>query len=296
MSMKQTTTTQQDCGPVIEKMDDYLDHDFRSGAGDEFTGHIGQCHSCREELAARIALGDRLRSAVRGIEVSPDLRQRISQSLDRPLMPVSRAWPRWAMAVAAALALTIGGAVSYQLGQLRITAASREGYLARISSQVSGIMRVGLGDHVHCAVFRKYPTQPQPPEIIAADMGPEYLGLVDIVRQHIPADQKIVMAHSCSYHNRKFVHISFVDGQHLASVVIALRRPGENFASSELAPALSAQGLPVYQSKVQRFQIDAFQTNRYLVYLVSDFPDYLNNRVIAQLAQPIQQFLMHLES
>jgi hypothetical protein len=294
--MTPNMTTQPNCGLVIEKLDAYLNYDFKSAAGDEFTRHIEQCDTCREELINRKALRDRLRSAVRGVEIPSDLRQRISHSLDRPSMQGSRSWPRWAMVVAAALALTVGGAVSYQLGHLRITAASRESYLSQISSRVSGIMRVGLGDHVHCAVFRKYPTAPPPPETIAADMGPEYLGLVDIVRQHIPANQKIVMAHRCSYHRRKFVHISFVDGQHLASIVIALRQPGENFDSSELAPALSAQSLPVYQSKIQRFQIDGFQTNQYLVYLVSDLPDYVNNQVMAQLAKPVQQFLMHLES
>ncbi len=229
--------------------------------------------------------------------VPADLRERISQSLDHPVpASPSRTWPRWTMAVAAMLALTVGGAVAYQLGHLRMTAASREGYLAKISAQVSGIMRVGLGDHVHCAVFRKYPTAPPPPETIAADMGPEYLGLVDIVRQHIPAGQKLVMAHRCSYHQRKFVHITFVDGQHLSSIVIALRQPGENFDSSELAPALSSPGLPVYNSTIQRFRIDGYQTNQYLVYFVSDLPDYLNNQVVATLAQPVQQFLVRLES
>ncbi len=54
--MKPTSTFEQNCGPVIEKMDDYLNYDFKSGAGDEFTRHIEQCEACTNELAARTAV------------------------------------------------------------------------------------------------------------------------------------------------------------------------------------------------------------------------------------------------
>ena len=53
-----------------------------------------------------------------------------------------------------AMLMTGAGAV-YQLGHLRFTTASQESYIASVSNRVATLMRVGLGDHIHCAVFRK---------------------------------------------------------------------------------------------------------------------------------------------
>jgi len=53
-------------------------------------------------------------------------------------------------------------------------------------------MKVGLGDHVHCAVFRKFPKNPPTFEEMAAKLGPEYEGLLPLVKA---GDMQIVMAH-----------------------------------------------------------------------------------------------------
>jgi hypothetical protein len=191
--------------------------------------------------------------------------------------------------------LSAGLGTAYQLGHLRITTSSQESYFATISQQVSGIMRVGLGDHVHCAVFRKYPRQAPPPEKIAADMGPQYLPLVKLIRDNISPDLRVTMAHRCKYHGRPFVHLAMIDGSHLASLVIAERQPGETFQTSGLTPALSDQNLPVYHSNVQRFQIDGFQTGSHLVYLISDLPKDANDRLMASVANPVREFLKSME-
>jgi hypothetical protein len=63
-----------------------------------------------------------------------------------------------------------------------------------------------------------------------------------------------------------------------------------------LWPALSDPNLPVYYQKVQRFQIDGFQTSSYLVYLISDLPRDANERMFAKLSRPVREFLLKLES
>jgi hypothetical protein len=64
--------------------------------------------------------------------------------------------------VAAALLLAVGGFIAYQLGHLSLTVSSQESYIATVSNRVTTLMQVGLGDHLHCAVFRKYPKDPVP--------------------------------------------------------------------------------------------------------------------------------------
>ena len=66
-------------------------------------------------------------------------------------------WPYRLSQVAAAIVVCVGVIIAYQLGHLRFTAASQEAYVNSVTRQVATLMRVGLGDHIHCAVFRKAP-------------------------------------------------------------------------------------------------------------------------------------------
>lgn len=284
------------CERILDLLDLYMDLELEASGAEQISQHLSSCEACRSEHAARVATRERLRVAVRSTELSPDLRERILGRLGSA-PPSPRRPMHWTLSVAAAIGLLmLGGGIAYQLGHLRITTASQDSYIATISRRVGDIMSVGLGNHVHCAVFRKYPTRQPAPEEIARDLGPEFAGLADVVREHVPVGQQLVLAHRCGYRGRQFVHLAFVDGAHLASLVIALRQPGENFSSSSLTPALSDAGLPIYQTSVHRFEIDGFQTSSYLVYLVSDLPGKETLQMFARLAPSVRAYLAKLES
>src|SRR5207237_8073749 len=108
---------------------------------------------------------------------------------------------RWIapLSIAAGLIVCAATAISYQRGHLRLTKASQESYIASISRPIASVMRVGLGDHVHCAVFRKILSVPPSFEQFTRDMGAEYRGLVPVVAKLIPSDFKIDGAHRCRY-------------------------------------------------------------------------------------------------
>jgi anti-sigma factor (TIGR02949 family) len=287
---------EQACERVREQLDCYMDDELDVSETAQISEHLAGCETCKSELDARTSTRDRLRLAVRSVDASPELRDRITRAI-RSTPPASSRPMYWTMSIAAAIALAVlGGGIAYQLGHLRVTTASQDSYIATISQRVGQIMAVGLRDHVHCAVFRKYSTREVTPEQIAHDMGPDYAGLVDVVRQHVSPEQRIVMAHRCGYMGRKFIHLALADGTHLASLVIALRQPGENFDSSSLTPALSDNGLPIFRTSIHRFQIDGFQTSSYLVYLVSDLPRDENLKMFAQLAPSVRGYLTKLES
>jgi hypothetical protein len=199
------------------------------------------------------------------------------------------------MVAAATLLLCLGAAIAYQLGHLRITTSSQEAYVRSISGKVTGILRVGLGDHVHCTVFRKFPKQPPSREQMLAKLGPEYSGILQLVQTRIPEKCTILMAHRCSYHGRKFVHVAMTGDSGLISLVITRKGDTETFGRDKLMPVLSEAGIPIYRGSVQRFSVAGFESRNHLVYLVSDLNETQNLKMLASLAEPVRTFLGKLE-
>jgi hypothetical protein len=157
-------------------------------------------------------------------------------------------------------------------------------------------MQVGLADHIHCAVYRKYPNNLPAAAEFAANMGPQYRGVIPVVREHVPEDFRMLLAHRCSYHGRRFVHLVLRSDSALLSVVIAPKRAGEAFRADELVPGLSEAGIPIYQSNVQRFRIAAFETSNHMVYVISDLPAQNNTELMQSMAPALRTFLGTLES
>jgi hypothetical protein len=51
----------------------------------------------------------------------------------------------------------------------------------------------------------------------------------------------------------------------------------------------------MYQSSVQRFQMTAFETPKYLVYFISDLPKQQNTDLMLALGPQVKDFLTKLE-
>ena len=260
------------------------------------------------DLAARIrsqihteqlqsAVNDRLKTAVNSVPVPPFLEARILHGL-RTASPTEKAGRRWLtrlIPAAAALAVCVGFGVAYQLGHLRLTVNSQESYIATVSTHIATLMRVGLGDHIHCSVFRRYPKNPPTTEQFVAKMNPQYAGLIPIVRSQVPDNYRMMLAHQCSYHRRKFVHLSLMSDSNMLSLVITRKGDGESFSTEDMLPALVQAGIPMYQSSVQRFQMTAFETRDYLVYFISDLPKQQNTQMMLALGPKVKDFLVSEE-
>jgi len=242
----------------------------------------------------RKLMNERLKTAVHSVSAPPYLAARIRSEIDATKN--RSVWgARW-MAVAATVAVCLGVTVAYQLGHLRLTTASQESYIASVSNQVGTIMRVGLRDHIHCAVFRKYPKTPPKVEDLAREMGPKYAGLMQVVESRVPSGYQLMMAHRCGYHGRKFVHLALTKSGQVLSVVVAVKGEGESFQTENLVPALAEAGIPIYKSGVQRFQIAAFESKEHLVYVISDLPQQKNMEMLLAMAPGVKAFLSQLES
>jgi hypothetical protein len=244
-------------------------------------------------------LREQLQRAVRSEEVPPYLAARIQAHIKTTPSRGFSWMPAWRpqfAAIAAALLVVAGGAIAYQLGHLRLTASSQASYIATVSNKVASIMRVGLGDHIHCAFFRKFPKTPPPAEQFVAKLGPEYAGLIPIVRKEVPAKYRLDLAHKCSWGDRKFVHLVLRNQDQLISLVLARKRPGESFETEGLLPALAQAGIPIYQaSSGQNFQIATFESRDHLVYLISDLPKKQNLQHLLAMAPGLKEYLKKLE-
>ena len=286
------------CTETLRRLDSYVDNELDTAGSAAIASHLESCTRCYEEVELRRRLRNRLKQAVAAAPAAPYLHTKVTARLHASER--HHGWfdlPRQLAAAAAMVAICVGvTAIAYQLGHLRLTARAQESYIGSISSRVASIMRVGLGDHVHCSIFRQYPKEAPPLEQMVADLGPDYKGLVDVIAPHVPQGFRVMQGHRCKYHGRQFVHLSMKSGKNLISVVITRKREGETFRTSKLLPALSQPGLPIYHDGVQRFDITGFETRDHLVYLVSDATAKQSQELMLAVAPGIEKYLAKLES
>jgi hypothetical protein len=167
--------------------------------------------------------------------------------------------------------------------------AAQAGYIQKVSATVAQIFHPGLADHIHCAVFRKYPQDPPAAAEMEEKLGGEYKGLLPLVASAAPEGYRIVMAHQCSYAGRHYVHLTLRKGSDVISLVIARKNDGETFGA--LSPAAGESGVPVYRATTGGYQIAGFESPHYLAFVVSDLNEGANLRIASLLAPAVRQLL-----
>jgi anti-sigma factor (TIGR02949 family) len=276
------------CERVSEALDIYLDGELPADQMDAIAKHLNECPDCAQEAAGRQAFRARLRKAAQSAPVPGDLASSIGRRLD------ARARHRFLhpgiMVFAAAAML----AVCFGVWRVEFHPRGQDAYLAQVSTGVARIMRVGLNDHIHCAVFRKYPAQPPTLEQMTQLLGPQYSDLEPIFAAHVPAGAKVVLAHHCSFRGRHYVHLIARDGERLVSLVIARREQGEAF-EDDLRAVAQERGAAMYSTGAQKYSIAGFETPAHLVYLISDLGEHENMRVMESMAAQIREALSRTE-
>lgn len=287
------------CEKTRQCLDSYIGNELLVETNHEVLKHIESCPACAAETEARTQLRARLKIAVKAQGVPPELQVRIREQIrSRHSTNWFRTgwfatdWSRWAVATAASL--LVGAVVWLSYTHERMPALSdRPGqniYIQRVSASLAAVLKVGLGDHIHCSVFRKYPQNPPPVEQMEEKLGPSYKGLLPVVRAAVPDGYRIVMAHQCGYAGRKFVHLTLEKNGELLSLVIARKEPGDSLDG--LVPTVQTSGIPIYQSGAQRYQVAGFEAGNFMAYVVSDLKSKANLQVAENLAPGVREFLM----
>jgi anti-sigma factor (TIGR02949 family) len=269
-----------DCKSVRDHLDSYINNELLVETCHEVLKHLESCEDCSREMEERLRAKDLLKKAVKRDAAPAELKERIQRELYKKSAP---AWRYWAAAAAMITLLAAG------LGAARLwrsPAASKMG---------AQILKVGLDDHVHCAVERQFAERRFSTEEMSYRLGAEYFGLVPLVEQEVPGEYDVVVGHRCRTNKREYVHLILKSSQTAVSLVIT-RKEGESFERSDLPAVLGASGVPVYRSPLEGYEVTGFETRDYLAFVVSDAAGADNLQVASGLAVGVRDFLARLET
>jgi anti-sigma factor (TIGR02949 family) len=282
------------CKLIRAQLDHYLSNELSVETNHEVMKHLEACAACSEELGARMRVRHLLRHAVESEAAPVVLRRRIASRIHESEPPRSFHWfaPRWTFAAAAAAAIILGtvATLHWRANRLYDDRAAQDAYIRAIDARLPRIVAVGMADHLHCAVFRRFPqAYPQDP-IAVQDLGPQFVRLVAMVKERMPGEYRVVMAHRCSYAGRHYVHFVLKSGSNLVSLVITEKRPGESFGEmrSNAGPELP---VPVYQAGVKSFAVAGFESQDYWAFVVSDLDQQKNLQLAENVAPMVTGFL-----
>jgi hypothetical protein len=294
--MKVIDYGKRSCERVRGYLDSYLSNELLVETNHEVIKHLEGCVECSAELNERARVRSLLRDAVRR-EAAPArleqaIRARVRESSGRSFSPGYR----W-LAVAAAVVICVGVWGTLRIRQDRIydDVEAQNSIIRTVAAKVSHTLGIGLKDHIHCSVYRRFKRGETPTVKEVAEKMEDYAGLAPIVAGRVPEDYRLVLAHRCEYMRRDYVHLTFKRGSSLMSLVITRRQAGESFQADRLLPALLESDIPIYRASADRYQIAGFESRDHLVYVVSDMGSLDNLTLTAKLAAPVKDFLADLE-
>jgi hypothetical protein len=287
------------CERIRQYFDSYIDNELLVETNHEVLRHLEGCEDCRHVLESRIRLKQTVKRVVEREEtpalLAESILETIRGSARRNFFPSD--FGRWPTIAAAALVLTFGILLAARVNNVfdPLTARSLDGFQL-ISAEAREIMRVGLIDHIHCTLLAKKWMQPLTVEKMEqasgrTALGPEFIGLVSLVREGVGSNFRIIQGHRCFVNGREYVHLILTgDKAEILSLVIT-ERAGESFARANLASALKATDVPLYRTAQGQLQIAGFETDRYLAFVISNLAETDNLRVASSLAPSVYSFL-----
>lgn len=271
-----------ECRKTREYLDYYISNELATEAIHEVMKHLERCERCSEELRAREQVKSSLQRAVLRDTIPPDLRAKIQQGIRQS--PASSYKP-WFLAVAATLVLALGvwGALLWS--------GREEASAPQASFGNAGIMKIGLGNHVHCAIDSGFENRLFTDEEMSAKLGDEFAGLASLLKEKIPAsDYRVTAGHRCKFNDRRFVHLILKNEQATVSVIVT-RKDGESFSQGNASDFLRASGVSIHQSRMENFEVAGFETRDYLAFIVSNLPRDKNSVIAASLAPAVRDYL-----
>ena len=82
------------------------------------------------------------------------------------------------------------------------------------------LLKIGFEDHVFCAIDHQLANRQFTAEQMSEKLGPEYAGLVDVVRAKMPQPFTVIVGHRCHYQKREFVHLIMRNQSEVVSLII----------------------------------------------------------------------------
>ncbi len=289
---------QRACERYRRYFDAYLDNELLVETSQDVLQHLNTCQDCSRLLETRARMKQLVKEAVTKeeapLELAMALRDRF-RSERRSFFAFDTA--RWMMAAAAVVLLAIGGIFTLEWGRV-VSFNRNQGGLQTVSARIGDLLRVGLIDHVHCAIVLKQWERFMSFADMKANtgrsaLGPEFIELVPAIQAKLGDDFKMVLGHRCTANGRRYVHLILTGkNEAILSVVITEKREGESFTQAEAVAVINAVGIPIYRDQLGKYEIAGFESAKYLAYVVSNL-DRQSNLNIASVVAPVVHAHLH---
>lgn len=272
------------------RLDEYLRDGQTPESSPEMADHFAQCATCATEYQARERLKSALKRAVQNDPVPPDLKDKLRQSIQSKPSGVS-----WWMGIAAAFLLVFGAWASLRIIKQppSETASTIVTIAEAVSPEQASIQKVGLGDHIHCAVNRDYSPGPRSDERILHDLGHDFADLLPLVRKQAP-QYRTFLGHVCNFQGRDFVHLILMRDKIPVSIILT-RKQGEFLDAEHLIASLKSSIVPLYLSQIDGMNVASFETNKYLGFVVSGLPRAEHQQIAASITPALRDYTRRIE-
>ncbi len=283
------------CADIREHLNAYADGELPREAEAEVRRHLAACARCGEESRQIMLLRRTIAGSARAHTAPAEVRTAIGEVLAADSAHTSsRAW------IAAAAAILIVGATVWSLavyltGHSPPALLAQERYIDSILARVRSTIGLGLGDHLHCTVYRQILHGPVEERDLTKSMGREFAPLAAVVRDKISESSELRLAHRCRYRGRTYVHLAVAgeDGS-LLSVILTPKEGDDSLAAAGVLPVARASGVAIFAADEDGYQIAAFETEQDLGFVVSDLDRETNLRLAEILVPGVRDVIANL--
>ena len=298
--MNVVSFNERSCERYRRYFDAYLDNELLVETNQDVLQHLNSCPNCTRVLEDRARIKALVRAAVKSESTPADLLAAVRGNLGtRRAVFFGRNTTQWLIA-AALLLLVIGGVSALRWGGVIRFAGEDGGVLRTASARVQEILRVGLIDHVHCAILsQRWKQSVTFDEMKAASglqaLGAEFVDLVPAMQAKLGSEFKVVQGHRCTANHRHYVHFIFTGGKGTILSLVITEKNGESFSKADAVAVMNASGIPIYEDRQGILEIAGFESDRYLAYIVSNLDRAASLGIASQLAPMVHDHLHRLE-
>ncbi|MEP7340029.1 MAG: hypothetical protein ABI977_19980 [Acidobacteriota bacterium] len=289
-----------DCRDFKEMLDSYFCQELAVETNHAILGHAEHCLRCRNEMASRRNLREALQRACAQDQMSDAACERLRMLLRKEAggnnkadVGLAAGWRerlaklfelRVAFPALATLALIIG---SIGIGSY-LWRANQAGILPLSNALIAEAAQ----DHRKCS--REVGQKSQPMEITnsATGVDPACLGLEKIAEEGAEG-LKLCSAHFCDEQGRRFVHLIYKRDGQLISLLVTPR--DERAMKIGQVPSRDVSLAGVQEFQQTELALDAYQTTKRVVLVVSALPKPENERLARTLAMPVVRHLRRME-
>lgn len=279
------------CKRMRSYLDSYLNNELMVETIHEVLTHLEKCETCSRSLEDRARLKAQLKRAVMQDYAPAALRERIGVNLRR-----SRrfSFNTFSLSLAAAAAILVIAVATFFTSSQTKSALSLQAEVA--TGDVTGqILKIGFDNHVFCTLDHQLANKQFTAEQMSERLGPEFAGLVTLVKEKLPQTYTVAVGHRCHYQGREFVHLIMRNQADVVSLVIT-RKNGEAFPADGAAAVLQASGVPIHETSWHRIQVAGMETRDYLAFVISNKTLENNEQIASSLAPAVSDFLSKLQA